>query len=72
MQFETITEELTIEQELAAFDSSIWPNPADPCYDCGSRESGHHTKLCDFAESGDTLDLDAEEGSQHWNGKYIQ
>lgn len=43
-----------------------WPSKKDPCYDCGSTIPGHHTKLCDFVEKGDVLDLPAVPGTQWW------
>jgi hypothetical protein len=39
----------------------------EPCYDCGSTITGHHTPSCEFSHPGDKLDLPQRAGSQHWD-----
>lgn len=41
-------------------------SPDNPCYDCGSTISLHHTPLCDLAEDNAIKDLPAIPNTQYW------
>ena len=53
-------------EAIAALD---YPNPQEPCYDCGSTIAHRHTPLCAMADAGDRMDLPAKPGTQYWTGE---
>jgi hypothetical protein len=56
-----------VNSEIAMSDRVVlWPNPGDPCYDCGSTIPDHHTPSCEFGPDGCIRDLPERPGTQHW------
>jgi hypothetical protein len=57
-----------LQMELEKEKAGKWPTKNEPCYDCGSTIPSHHTPTCDMGGPGDSMDLEAQPGTQWWMG----